>query len=313
MISIDNPLLTLESNTVSSQHQYPWLNRVVYSDAYLPPHYYDAILKPYVFDGMSDLELFRRFLGAKLVGQRLHHILELGAGTGRATTIALEALRSAGFTLLDKSHAMVAFLRTRIPPLSKTNFVCGDALSYLCNLDDQVDFAYSLWSLSHSIHQSIARDGLRLGSQLSVFAIENLIINCLRPNGFFYLVHFDSTSDEQTICLRQRAKVFPWFRPKKHSPSKVIIDQALMRLEEAGYVQVTMKHMDGNEITYSDLDEALEIFMNLHLEGYFNASPMTEEVIREMSEELLSFRQGDGRIRVRPACFIYECRRLEKC
>ncbi len=50
----------------------------------------------------------------------------------------------------------------------------------------------------------------------------------MRSGASFFLIHFDSLSEEQKILMRQYRKFFPLFKSKiKQSPSKLILDEVL--------------------------------------------------------------------------------------
>lgn len=289
--------------------RYPWLSFRNEGTAYLPPDYYRSLLKPYVFNNRSDLEIFGHFLERNTRGEAVR-ALEIGPGTGRATEVMLGVQRTTHLTLLDQSWRMTDFLKRRLKPRLASKFVVSDAIDYLASSDDSYDFIYSLWSLSHSIHQTLHRSGPHEGRSKVYSALRSMFYRSLSPGGYFFLIHFDATSEEQTIALRQRSKLLSWLRPGEHSPSKVIIDDVLRELGREGVVEFETKHLIGDPIIYSSLDEALEVFMNFHMEGHFNDSSDVDSIVTEISEDLSRWRERDGTIRIRPGCFVYTCRKL---
>jgi len=288
--------------------QYSWQSFDPQGTEYLTPRYYEKLLKPYVFDDCSDLQIFERFLAWGSPKKRVR-ALEIGPGTGRATEVLLKTLDTPELILLDQSHRMLGFLGQRFGPQNVSRFVASDAIDYLASMSESYDLVFSLWGLSHSIHQTLSKFGMSFGRSKVCAALQNLFCNGLSSSGRFFLVHFDSTSEEQTIVLRQRSKEFPWFRPGEHSPSKVIIDSVLSDIRRKGLIDFKVEHLHGAPIEYVDLDEALEIFMNFHMEGYFNDTARLKNVLIEVTQDLRRFKQPDGTIRVRPGCFVYTCRK----
>jgi len=51
--------------TIKLLKRYPWLAKVNTVEDYLPPKYYQHLLKPYTFVGVSDLSLLEKFLHNK--------------------------------------------------------------------------------------------------------------------------------------------------------------------------------------------------------------------------------------------------------
>lgn len=52
--------------------------------------------------------------------------------------------------------------------------------------------------------------------------------------------------------------------------------------------------------------EALERFMNFHMESYFNESNDVEKIINELKNYFQLFTNEDGTISIKPGCFIFE-------
>lgn len=290
--------------------RHPWLEHGHFGKEYLPPEYYEGLLKPYVFDGRTDLEMFESFLDSHVppVNQA---VLEIGPGTGRATKVLLSRTQPREVDLVDQSCRMLQYCAKRFAASGQMRFTSCDAIRFLSSTTRTFSFVFSLWSLSHSIHQNIARDGLKQGGAKASFAIRRLFHSVLRPKGRFFLIHFDTTSEEQMISLRQRQAAEDWLVPGQPSPSQTIIESALEELSSEGIIDWNKKHLIGAPIVYTDLEEALEIFMNFHMEGSFNTSLHRERVLMELHRELSRRRKTGGRISVRPGCFVYTCRRRE--
>ena len=106
-------------------------------------------------------------------------------------------------------------------------------------------------------------------------------------------------------------KVFSIYKDfDKQSPSKLLIDEVLQRLNNEGVIKLTANHFVGEAITYSSIDEALEVFLNFHMESYFNENPLLPSVIDELKEYFGKFTDEDGKIRIKPGCFTYEVEKM---
>lgn len=285
-----------------------WLKYKCQGADYLPPDYYTALLRPYVFCGKPDVEWFQEFLLSHAI-KKHPKTLEIGPGTGRATAAFLNLVNPGHLTLLDRSSRMLTWLKDSIPAEVSAELCAGDAIEFCQRTNDRFDLLYSLWSISHAVHQTIFGLGVERGTSEASTALRRLFEVVLKPGGAAFLLHFDSTSPEQVIALRQRSKLFTFFRPGHKSPSQVILEQLFAELNATKTFRVTMRRMLGAPIVYSSMEEALEIFMNFHMEGYFNASPMVASVISELQEDLHRFQQKNGTISIQPACLIYVCQK----
>jgi hypothetical protein len=160
----------------------------------------------------------------------------------------------------------------------------------------------------------MTQQGLEKGRQYIQGVLEKMVQSNMKSGSRFYLIHFDSLSDEQKILLQQWRKVFPIYsRTEQQSPSKLLLDEVFGYLAKKGSILYEQKHYIGDTIEYADLNEALEVFMNFHLESYFNTSDLLPGVVQELSDYFRSFmdpgrRFGEvnGKIRIKPGCFVYE-------
>ena len=106
--------------------------------------------------------------------------------------------------------------------------------------------------------------------------------------------------------MRQWRRVFPAFANiENQSPSKQIIDKVLLELDTNGEIVLSINHLQGDKIHYNSEDEVLEIFMNFHLETYFNNSPLAESVITDIREQIAQYRNKDGSYDIATGCYIY--------
>lgn len=280
--------------------KYPWLAKMNTVEDYLQPEYYQHLLKPYTFGGASDLSLLEKFLHNK----KPLKVLELGCGNGRASDTAVSTIPTADYTFSDLSKRMLEAAKQHLP--KKSHFVISDAIEYMEKTKNMYDLVYTLWSFSHSTHQHIHRLGLKKAEDY----ISSVIIKFIRENiakdGSFFLIHFDSLSQEQIVLMRQWKRVFPAFANiEEQSPSKQIIDEILLELDTKGEITLSINHLQGDAIHYKSEDEALETFMNFHLETYFNNSPFTESVIDDIKGQISKYRNDDGSYDITPGCYIY--------
>ena len=206
---------------------------------------------------------------------------------------------------------MLEFSKDKYSKNKNVEFIKSDSIEYLENTTEKFDFIYSLWSFSHSTHQILTKKSLEKGMIFLKKVISKVIIENMKKGSYFYLVHFDSMSDEQTILLKQWRKVFPIFRDvSKQSPSKLLMDQVCNELLSEHIIDFETQHFVGEPIEYGSINEALEVFLNFHMESYFNESDDVEEIINELSNYFENFREESGKISIKPGCFIYKIRRL---
>lgn len=280
--------------------QYPWLAKVNTVEDYIPPEYYQHLLKQYAFGGVSDISLLEKFLHNK----KILKVLELGCGSGRASGTVVSTIPTADYTFSDLSKRMLEEARQHLP--KNSSFIVSDAIEYMENTKDMYDLVYTLWSFSHSTHQHIHRLGIEKAGDYISFVIKKFIRENIVKDGSLFLIHFDSLSQEQSILMRQWKRVFTAFANiKKQSPSKQIIDKTLLELDTKGEITLSINHLKGGAIHYKSEDEVLETFMNFHLETYFNNLPLTESVIDDIKGQISKYRNEDGSYDITPGCYVY--------
>ena len=280
--------------------KYPWLKHTNSVEEYLPPEYYKQLLRPYMFSEASDLQLLKKFLKNK----EASNILELGCGSGRASSIAVSLIPRAIYTFSDLSERMLETAKKNLPP--ESSFVIADAIEFMEKTEEQYDLVYTLWSFSHSTHQHIHRLGVERAKQYISSVIKKFIKENMKSGGLFFLVHFDSLSDEQRILMSQWKRIFSIFANIEHqSPSKQIIDQTLLDLDNEGLITLSINHMRGDPITYASENDMLETFMNFHLETYFNTSPIVADVVEDIRSQAERYKNMDGSYAITPGCYVY--------
>jgi len=280
--------------------QYPWLAKMNAVEDYLSPEYYQQLLKPYTFNGVSDLSLLEKFLNDKNPSK----VLELGCGSGRASVIVVSKIPTADYTFVDLSGRMLEAAKQHLPV--ESSFIISDAVEYMENNKGSYDFVCTLWSFSHSTHQHIHRLGIEKAEDYISSVIKKFIRENMAREGTFFLIHFDSLSQEQSILMRQWKRVFPAFADiEEQSPSKKIIDKTLLELDAKGEITLSINHLQGDAIHYKSEDEVLETFMNFHLETYFNNSSFIESIIHDIKMGISKCRNGNGSYKITPGCYIY--------
>src|SRR5665213_548414 len=218
-----------------------WIYNAGEGQEYLTPAYYDRLLKPYVFSGSTDLDLFGSFLDRCRLGQD-GTVLEIGPGTGRASKLLFKKHLAKSVDFVDLSGRMLSYLRSEVAPEKGTRFYKSDALSFLATTTHTYDGVFSLWSLSHSVHQNIDKKGERAGEAYASYALRRLFGAVLKPGGRFFFIHFDSCSEEQRISLRQRHRIDKWLQPGVPSPSQLIVERILRDSANEGLITFRRQH-----------------------------------------------------------------------
>jgi hypothetical protein len=212
--------------------------------------------------------------------------------------------------LVDLSQQMLDATYNQYGTKENIRFFCAEILSYLEKTDTIYDFAYALWSLSHSLHQLIGRVGEEDGTAIINATLEKFITRNIRSKGQVFIIHFDSLSPEQQISMDIRRRKYPFYRQGEQSPSKQILDKTFQQLSNKGIIRWSCSHFVGNPIIYDSMEEALEVFFNFHMECEFNSDPRIDSYINRVEYLLAKNQEADGKIRIAPGCFIYVIDRL---
>lgn len=280
--------------------KYPWLKYTNSVEEYLLPKYYKQLLRPYKFNGFSDLQLLKNFLKDR----QPSNILELGCGSGRASSVVVSLFPQAKYTFSDLSKRMLEAAKKKLPP--KSFFVITDAIEFMEKSEEQYDLIFTLWSFSHSIHQHMHNIGIEKAKRHIYLVIRKFIKENMKTGSLFFLIHFDSLSEEQRILIPQWKRVFSVFKnTEQQSPSKQIIDQTLLDLDNDGLIRLSINHLSGDSIVYLTENEMLETFMNFHLETYFNTSPIVADVIEDIKFKAEKYKNIDGSYSIKPGCYVY--------
>lgn len=302
----------MNNNSKTLAEKYAWLEYKTTVEEYIDPVYYNNILKDYIFNGKTDLEYFKEWLDKKIPRDDKANILELGCGSGRATDVTTNTINPSlhHLKLLDLSNQMLDYTQKKTKHLNNISTIQSDTIDYLEKTDEKFDLVYSLWSFSHSVHQWLTRLGMDEGKEYLQKVLRKFITKNMTENAEFFLIHFDSKSDEQTILLRQWKKVFPIYDDlNNQSPSKQLIDEELNRLKNENIADFECNHLIGEEIVYSSEEEALEVFMNFHMEAYFNDSELLPVILGELKQYFKQYTDEKGRVKIKPGCFIYKIKK----
>lgn len=284
--------------------EYNFLEKSNSVEDYIPPEYYNELLKPYVFLGKTDLQIFEDFL---IKQNDIKNILEICSGSGRVSDVTLKNFPNAKLTLSDLSQYMLDYTKNKFNNNKNISYIKGDAVMSTMRSNQKYDLIYTLWGFSHSVHQHIHKNGIHKTKLLLENFFRNVLKNNLTENGKFYLMHFDSMSDEQRILMRQWRRVYPTFSDiGRQSPSKIILDEILHDLDNTNKIILTERHLLGDPIIYENEKILLEIFLNFHLETYFNRSILLPEVIEDIKEQITKYRMPDGSFSIRTGCYVYE-------
>jgi SAM-dependent methyltransferase len=277
---------------------------------YIPPEEYLRLLPQYTVKGVSDLQLFRDSLLRRLSHPYSDPIdaLELGPGPGRATVVFLKTVPDSRLTVVDLSRRMTAFFSERFGEGVDT--VIGDSLRYLKSTKREFDLIFSLWSFSHAVHQALVVDGRTKGTAMTEQVLERTLVKVLKKNGLLYIIHFDSTSDEQIISLRQRRRMWAFLKAGVPSPSQRIIEKFFTRAEKLGRCKFRRRRYVGDEILLGRLEYAREVYLKFHMEDIFGEVSSGNPVFEQLTEDLIGHCGSDGFVRVRPKWFEYSIEKI---
>ncbi len=293
--------------------EYQWLRITNSVEEYIEPNYYNKLLKDYIFDRKSDIDIFKDFLKSIDLDKEIY-ALELGCGTGRATNAFINSLGSADFNLelVDLSERMLSFSKMEFSNYKNIKLFKSDSIEFIEKTKEVYDVIFSLWSFSHAVHQTLIKRSLYEGRMYVKSTIRKMVKENMAKSSKFFLIHFDSLSDEQKILMRQWRKAFSIYNNLHlQSPSKRTIDETLQELRNEGIIKLRVRHLRGEAITYYSVEEALKIFLNFHMETYFNKSLLLPNIINELKEYFKKFTDKNGKIMIKPGCFVYEVDKYE--
>lgn len=289
------------------KQKYPFLDQSWEEQNYIPAKYYNSILKDYIFDNLTDLEIFEKFLTSSNLPTNAK-CLELGCGSGRVTNIFLNKQPDADLDILDFSPQMLDYTRSRFLD-KKLTTISSDTINYLETTQKKYDFVYTLWSFSHSLQQQIrTRTHDEVGTVLKKFFKENM-----NTNGKFFLIHFDSLSEEQNVMMPLWEKLFPGtINLTTQSPSFQITTKALEEMAQDNVINYKLDHKIGTPIHYKSIKEAMEVYMNFHLEAQLNEWPQNElsAAVQHIESHLEKYKDDKGELYIKPGCFVIEVTRL---
>jgi len=290
---------------------HPWLKVATTLEDYIAPDYYDVLLKDYIFQGKEDFRHLIEFIKERVVSNPV--VLELGCGTGRVAEEVLKSFKVARLDLVDLSPKMIRFSKEKFKKIKNIEFYQKDSLEYLEKTEEKYDLVYSLWSFSHSVYQHIEKSSplIKVQERLNLVLGKTFKEN-LNGEGSFFLIHSDWLSEEQSVLIKQWArKDKPIAEVGVQGPSKIWIESGLKKLEHEGVIRSEIVHYIGEPIVYDSVEKALEVFINFHLESYFNLSEKIMDIIPDLEDYFKGFTSKDGEVSIRPGCFIFKATKLK--
>lgn len=288
-------------------NKYPWLNILVENISdYMDPGYYDKLLKDYVFNGKNDLQIMKEYLQNNFTFDQEIDILEIGCGTGRASEVALDYFKKfKSFDLVDLSTKMMGLAKQKLNR-NELNFIKEDSIQFMADCTKKYNLVFSLWNLAHSIQPRAIQNGLSEATKYVKETLQKFCTTNLKDKGKLFIFHYDSLSEEQKILTKQKRKYFDIFsEDSEQSYSKKLLDDIFSDLHRNRVISVKTTHYLGDPIEYNSLDEALEIFMNFHLESEFNNLENTNEIVEDIENDLKLY-ENNGKYLVAPGLFVYE-------
>lgn len=87
------------------------------------------------------------------------------------------------------------------------------------------------------------------------------------------------------------------------------MDEIFYNLDNSNKIILTEKHLIGDPIFYENEETLLEIFLNFHLETYFNQTPLLEKIIDDIKQGVNPYRNRDGSFTIPTGCYVYEIKK----
>ncbi|MDB5188260.1 MAG: ubiE/COQ5 methyltransferase family protein [Candidatus Kaiserbacteria bacterium] len=289
-----------------------------FGSEYLAPEYYDRILKKYgTQDGLhEDLDLLTDFLNERPSNGS---ILELGCGSGRATRVITDIDHYHDLTVTDLSKQMLDFVQ-RQEGSKISEYEQSDHIEFLQKAKKEFNTIISLWSFAHSVFPWYARHGQGAFKMIEDI-LTNFFVQNLKGGGAVFIIQTDGASEEQKLIkqswflgdgiLHKRLLESEYYSDFQ-SPSIRILDSVFATLLKGSIFDSTetnVTQVTGNEIEYDSLDEALEIFMNFHLEGEFNGTPAFTPIYDFLKLEFEKIVKAKGKLAIGTGFWIYKAKK----
>jgi len=298
----------------------PDWHRMKFGKEYLSPKYYNKILKKYSTNDNTreDVDILADFVRS-CPGNA--NILELGCGSGRATQIIAKFAKYKKFVVTDLSKQMLNFVKKKqIAKIS--NYKNIDHIQFLLKTKERFDIVVSLWSLAHSIFPWYKQYGVS-AFNLIESAFTKFFIKNLNKNGRVFIIQTDGAGEEQILVKKS------WFLGNKllqknnnleteyykdfQSPAIRILNSVFNKLVNLGVLdkdQTKSVRISGNEIEYESVDEALEIFMNFHLEGNFNGTECFDVVFNFLKNEFEKIITTKNKLAIGTGFWVYKAKKI---
>ncbi|MDB5245218.1 MAG: ubiE/COQ5 methyltransferase family protein [Parcubacteria group bacterium] len=291
-----------------------------FGSEYLAPKYYDRILKKYAtYDGLyEDLDLLTNFLNdCPSDGSTL----ELGCGSGRATRVITAANHYRDLTVTDLSKQMLNFVQEQ-EGSKISEYEQSDHIEFLQGTKKEFNTVISLWSLAHSIFPWYLKHGQGAFNLIEGILTDFFVKN-LKRDGAVFIIQTDGASEEQKLIkqswflgdgILNKDRLQSEYYHEFQSPSIRILDSVFAALTASQVFDPTdtkVIRILGNEIEYESLDEALEIFMNFHLEGEFNGTEAFAIVYDFLKSEFEKIIEIKGKLSIGTGFWVYQAKKVK--
>lgn len=287
---------------------------------YLTPQYYNKILKKYSSGNFDDLAILKTFINKDKL---LNNILELGCGTGRATKVLCENINFKKLVLTDISQEMLDYTRELISvnKNNKIEYKRVDHIKYLLDTKEKFDLVISYWSYAHSVYPCYEKYTFQAESLIKSILIKFIIMN-IEKNGRLLMIQTDGDSEEQRIVkncwfiadsLKEHKNIQKEYYKEYISPANYILRGVYKDLVKSKILDIkTTKIIKiiGNSVKYKDIDDAIEIFMNFHLEGKYNNSDIEKDIISYLKQEFERIIKKKGELRITTGYFVFQAQKV---
>lgn len=284
---------------------------------YLAPQYYDTLLKRYAarYNNEEDLDLLSTFIKER---PKNKNVLELGCGSGRGTQVIAQDAKYEVLTLTDLSKQMLEYVKLS-HAFDRSTCVNVDHFTYLQETTKNYDLVVSLWSLAHSMFPWFQMHGVQSFSIVESI-ITKFISTNLNSEGRIFIIQTDGASEEQSLIKRSwflgddsKQQLETQYYKDLQSPSIWILSKVfenLIKQNVLNPIQTNINRVPGAEIEYTSVDEALEIFMNFHLEGEFNESDRFDAVYAFLKNEFEKIQTQKGKLAIGTGFWMYRAQKL---
>lgn len=271
---------------------------------YLNGDYYNHLLPNYSWSGLTDEEYLEKHL-TEILPKGAESALELACGSGRGTKILKKFTKR--ITAVDKSDGMLSAIPQEVK--DQIVLVKSDMKEYILksidnNTISNFDFIFSFWGIFYLIHQEY----LHIDKNNNLFEVNQKIaynnakdialkfLSSLGTNANACFFHVRRDTDEQFLNRQMWARwVNPRYNPSIPTPSELIFKEVLEELKSQRILDYSIKDVNGT-VTYNNMDNAVETFLNFHSKAYFNDKLFFDEVLNFLQKNLSHYKIKNGKI-----------------